>query len=192
MSDAPLRQTHYTIEEYLDLEQHAATKHEYADGTIYAMAGGTPAHAQLAANVIIQLGPQLKRSGCAVFTSDLRVRSDSGLWTYPDVSVVCGPLRYAWPMADENRVTITNPSLVVEVTSDSTEDYDRGVKLTHYQQTPSVQTVLFVSHRVPRLTAHDRGRSLWRLVREAGTGDVLELGSGVTLAVDDVYAGVDL
>src|SRR4249920_1058519 len=84
------RQLHYTLEEYLALEEESSVRHEYLDGEIYAMAGGTPDHAAIAAVVIGLLRPQLPR-GCRVFTSDLRVRIPStGLSTYPDISVVCG------------------------------------------------------------------------------------------------------
>src|SRR4051812_18549083 len=89
----PARLAHYTYDEYRRFEAAANTKHEYLDGQILAMAGGTPEHAGLAAAVIEQLGPQLGGGPCQSFTSDLRIRVlATGLATYPDVTIVCGEL----------------------------------------------------------------------------------------------------
>src|SRR5690242_19737220 len=110
------------------------------------MAGGTPEHAALAMAVGAQLNNQLKGSKCRVFSSDLRIRVQSSvLATYPDVTVVCGPTE----RDPENAVTVTNPKLVVEVTSSSTEDYDRGAKLQQFQTIPSLVAIVIVSHRKP-------------------------------------------
>lgn len=198
------RHLHYTLAEYLALETASAVRHEYLDGEIYAMAGGTPAHAVRAAAVIALLRAALAGRGCVVATSDLRVRIvETGLSTYPDVTVVCGGLR----MAADDPMAVTNPALVVEVTSDSTEEYDRGAKLAHYQQAASVRAVLIVSHRARHLTLYRRshdfdpfgfdpvgggdGSDLWRVsvVTDRGRLD-LDLGDGRTcaLTVEDVYA----
>ena len=147
------------------------------------MAGGSPDHAALAAAVIHLLRAQLP-PGCRVFTSDLRVRIPAtGLSTYPDVAVVCGrTLR-----ASDDALAVTNPVLLVEVTSPSTEDYDRGEKLRHYTHLPSVREVLIVSHREPRLTLHRREGSGW-IVLEAQQHDTIVLESVASrLLVDDVY-----
>jgi len=182
MSTSP-RRVHYTYAQYLALEDESPIRHEYLGGEIYAMAGGSPDHAALAAAVIGLLRGGLP-PGCRVFTSDLRVRvKESGLSTYPDAAVVCGrTLR-----ADDDPLAVVNPVLLVEVTSASTEDYDRGEKLRHYERLPSLREVLFVSHRRPELTLHRRGDAGWsRLV--AGPRESLELTSvAARLAVDDVY-----
>ena len=92
-------------------------------------------------------------AGCLVYTSNLRVRVPaSGLSTYPDVSVICGPVQ----RADDDPLAVVNPVLLVEITSHSTEDYDRGEKLRHYQQLPTLREVMFVSHRRPHLVVHRR------------------------------------
>jgi len=159
-------------------------RHEFIDGDIYAMAGGTPTHAALAATVIRLVGAQLP-FGCRAYSSDLRVRvPETGLSTYPDVSVVCGKtLR-----ASDDPVAVTNPVLVIEVTSPSTEDYDRGEKVTHYQRLSSVKEVLLVSHRTPSLVLHRRGPDGGWSSIEGAAGQVLDLVSvGARLAVDDVY-----
>ncbi len=177
------RRLHYTYTEYLQLEEDSPIKHEYLNGEIYAMAGGTPDHAALAAVVIRILGGQLK-AGCRAYTSDLRVRiAATGLSTYPDVAVVCGPTE----RASDDRLAVVNPVLLVEVTSPSTEDYDRGEKLRHYQQLPSVREVLIVSHREPRLALHRREGESWRVL-SAGRGETVTLDSiGGGIAVDEVY-----
>jgi Uma2 family endonuclease len=176
------RRLHYTYEQYLSLEEGSSVRHEYLDGEIYAMAGGTPGHAVLAATVIRLLGPL--PAGCRAATSDLRVRIPStGLSTYPDVAVICGRTE----RAADDRLAVVNPVLLVEITSESTEDYDRGDKLRHYQELPSVQEVLFVSHREPRLTLHRRTDTGWVVV-DAHEGQTVTLaGLQVSLTVDDVY-----
>jgi Uma2 family endonuclease len=174
----------YSYAEYVILEESSSVRHEFADGEIYAMAGGTPTHAALAATIIRLVGAQLP-FGCRTYSSDLRVRvPETGLSTYPDVTVVCGhTIR-----ATDDPVAVMNPVLVVEVTSPSSEDYDRGEKLTHYQRLTSVKEVLLVSHRRPALLLHRRGPDGGWSTIEAVAGQTLELSSvGARLSVDDVY-----
>lgn len=135
----------------------SALKLEYCDGVIYALAGGTRAHAELSAAVIIALHRVLPKS-CRVSTSDMKVRIDaSDLSTFPDVSVICGePF-----MSSLDANALSNPTLLVEVTSKGTEDYDRGDKLSHYKQLPSLQVVLFVSHRTRTVTRVQRTPAGW-------------------------------
>ena len=137
-------EVHYTYAEYLALEQSSNVKHEYLGGQIYAMAGGTPTHAALAAAMVGLIFGQLD-NGCRAFSSDLRVRVEkTGLATYPDVTVVCGPQQHA----TDDQDAVTNPVLIAEVLSKSTEAYDRGEKFEHYQQIPSlVQYVLVAQDR---------------------------------------------
>lgn len=144
----------------------SALKLEYCDGVIYALAGGTRAHAELSAAVIIALHRVLPKS-CRVSTSDMKVRIDaSDLSTFPDVSVICGePF-----MSSLDANALSNPTLLVEVTSKGTEDYDRGDKLSHYKQLPSLQVVLFVSHRTP-CSAHPRGLGRKRVPSGRGRDD---------------------
>jgi Uma2 family endonuclease len=176
---------HYTYAEYLSLEDESQIRHEYLDGEIYAMAGGTPDHAALAAALLLVLGRQLPR-GCRAFTSDLRVRiSATGLTTYPDGAVVCGGSQ----RAPDDPIAVSNPLILVEVTSNSSEDYDRGDKLRHYQAIPSAKEILIVSHREPRIALHRRGEGGWTSF-EAVAGESVPLESiGGTVRVDDVYAG---
>jgi Uma2 family endonuclease len=179
------RNAHYTYAEYLTLEEESSVRHEYLDGEIYAMAGGTPDHAALAAAVIGLLRNGIPVS-CRVFTSDLRIRTESGLSTYPDGAVVCGKtLR-----APDDPIAVTNPVALVEVTSPSTEDYDWGEKLRHLKSLSSLREVLIVSHREPRITIHRRTESGPWAMTEAHAGDSVTLESVATsLSVDDVYRG---
>lgn len=181
------RRLHYSYEDYLRTLERSEFKLEYCDGVIYAMAGGTPVHAELAAAVIRALA-QLPTT-CHVYSSALKIRVDaSDLSTFPDVTVVCGQREVA--KIDANAVT--NPTVLVEVTSRSTEDYDRGDKLSHYKQLPSLRAVLFVSHREQRVTLVQRAKRGWQ-ERDFRAGEIVEVDEPrVRFAVDDLYAQVTL
>src|SRR5258708_5764829 len=118
-----------SVEEYLALEEAADHKSEYFDGQIFAMAGGEPEHNLISGNVLGELRSQLEAGPCRVYPSDQRVKNlDTGLYTYPDVTVVCEE-----PLFEETAPrTLLNPTLIVEVLSESTEAYDRGGKFAHY------------------------------------------------------------
>jgi len=180
------RRLHHSYQDYLVLERESPVKHEYCDGEIYAMAGGTPEHAALAAKVIALLERGL--AGCHVMTSDLKVRIEStDLTTYPDASVICGPLE----RSSQDANAVINPVLLVEVTSTSTEDYDRGEKLSHYRQIPTVRTILILSHREARITAVRRESDGWRTT-EHRAGETVRLSSpAAVLEVDEVYRALD-
>lgn len=172
--------------DYLELEARSDTKHEYLDGTIWAMAGGTLEHGELAMKVGRLLGNALDGTPCRIYSSDVRVRiADINVAVYPDVSVVCGRVQ----RAEDDANALVNPVLVVEVLSDSTEAYDRGKKAAYYRSIPSLREYLLVSQTDQRLEVQRRcdDRDAWELV-EAGPGHAIELTSvGVTLHVDEVY-----
>lgn len=152
------RRLHHTYEEYLAALEVSELRLEYLDGEIFAMAGGSPEHGMIAARVIQALGRSLPER-CRVLTSDVRIRiEETGLSTFPDVSVVCGDLE----RSPGDRNAVTNPCLVVEVLSPSTEDYDRGEKLRHYQAIPSLRAVLLVAQGEPRVTLVERVADGWR------------------------------
>ncbi len=181
------KRLHYSYEEYQGLLARSDFKLEYCDGVIYAMAGGTIAHAELSAAAIRILARVLPE--CRVFTSDLKVRIEAtDLSTFPDVSVLCGKLERSTLDAE----ALTNPTLLVEVTSKSTEDYDRGDKLSHYKQLPSVRAILIVSHRSQRVTIVERSGGGW-VEREARSGEVVRLiVPGLEFPVDELYSGITL
>lgn len=182
---APAPRHRYTFRDYLELEEVAGVRHEFFDGEIYAMAGGTPEHAAMAAAVTTILGRQLDRASCRVYSSDLRLRVlATGLATYPDVTVVCGPSE-----RDPHSPThVTNPKVLVEVSSNSTADYDRGEKLQHYQRIPSLEAIVLVDHASERIDLWTREGQAWR-VRSFAAGEVVPLDTvGATVPVDEVYA----
>jgi Uma2 family endonuclease len=131
-----------TAAEYLALERKAEYKSEYFGGEMFAMAGGTGPHANLAANLIGTLYARLAGKGCHTYTSDMKVRTGaSGLHTYPDVSVVCGSPKFA----DDRCDVLVNPKLIIEVLSESTEAKDRGFKFQQYKRIESLHEYVLVS-----------------------------------------------
>ncbi len=179
----------YTYAEYLAFEQTSNVKHEYLDGEIYAMAGGTPAHAALAMAIGGLLFPQLRGGKCRLYSSDLRVRVlATGLTTYPDVSIVCGAVEYD----PESATTVVNPTVVFEVLSDSTEDYDRGEKLDHYRRVPSLAAVVLVSSKARDVQIWKRTDDDWTQVRYLSGDDVDLPTISARIGVDPLYdaAGV--
>jgi Uma2 family endonuclease len=188
MSAAMSRVAHpvfYTFAEYIRLEEDSSIKHEYLGGQIYAMAGGTIDHAALAAALLMRIGNALEGRPCRAYTSDLRIRvRKTGLATYPDASVVCGPVE----SDPESKHTVTNPVLLVEVTSKSTEQYDRTEKLDHYREIASLRECVLVSHRERAIEVHRRDEAGRWTVAVAREGEKAELASvGCVLDVTALY-----
>jgi Uma2 family endonuclease len=179
---------HYGYDEYLRLLEENDVKLEYCDGNIYAMAGGTVAHARLCGSMIRLLARVLPR-GCEAIPSDAKVRIEAtDLSTFPDVTVVCGEIH----TSEIDPHAIVNPSILVEVTSRSTEEYDRGDKLGHYKQLASLRATLFVSHRERRVTIVERTADGWKETERRG-GETVTLETPATsFAVDDLYAEIAL
>lgn len=180
----------YTYEAYLEHESGSNVKHEFLDGEIYAMAGGSRQHTALAVAVSAFLHQELRHKPCVVYSSDLKVRVlATGLATYPDVTVICGP-------AEEDplsRHVVLNPTLVVEVTSYSTEEWDRGDKLDHYRKIPALMGCLLVSHRERKLELVCRQPDGSWIERAAGPAEALSLPFlDCALSVDEIYRNVDL
>lgn len=175
----------YTYAEYLALERRTDQRHEYFDGEMFLMAGGTPRHAKVLSNANVALGAALGDRPCQAFSSDLKIRMPAtGLATYPDLSVICGPLE----RHPEDRNVATNPTLIVEVLSESTEVWDRTRKFFHYQQLPSLRHYLLVSHDEPRVEHYERAEAGAWTYRVFGPGDVVPLSIlGISLPVDALY-----
>jgi Uma2 family endonuclease len=181
-----LARQHFSFAEYVALEAMSTVKHEFLDSEVWAMAGGSPEHAAIAGNVISLLTIALRGKRCRVYTSDLRIRvAATGLGTYPDASVICDEVEL--DPADPKGHTATNPLILVEVMSPSTQDYDRGEKLDHYKRIPSVREILLVS-------AEGRSVVLWQKDGQNWTstlhrqGDDIALDSvSCTIAVDGVF-----
>jgi Uma2 family endonuclease len=181
----PARLPHYTYADYRRFEEATNAKHEYLHGQILAMAGGTPEHAALASALIGLFERQLAGGPCYSFSSDLRVRvRATGLATYPDVTVICGDLERD---PDDPNAAV-NPTVLVEVLSPSTEEYDRGEKTAHYRTIPSLREYLLVSHRERRIERWSRnGTEDWEL-QNAGRGEIVQVSAlGIDVEVDAVY-----
>jgi Uma2 family endonuclease len=175
----------YTYAEYLAFEASSNVKHEFLDGQIYAMAGGTPDHAALASALTGLLFPALRRGRCRAYDSDLRVRVPAtGLTTYPDLTVVCGPREHD----ARDPQAVTNPTLIVEVLSRSTEAYDRGEKFEHYKSLPSLRQYVLVSYRDRSVEVWTRGDGDGWTSILAREGEVSELACvGARLDVRELY-----
>ena len=184
-TEVPYALHQYSYEEYLAYERASELKHEYISGEIVAMAGGSRRHSALAANVTIALGAT-RPAGCTVFQSDLRIRVlATGVATYPDVSMVCGPTEV--DPADPSGETIVNPSLLVEVLSASTEQVDRVYKWQQYQRIPSLQEYVLVSQASPRVEIYRRlSVDRWEYL-DVQEG-MVKLSTGSTLDLAMLYA----
>jgi len=182
---------HLSPQEYLAGERQASSKSEYLNGDVFAMAGASARHVLIATNVVRELGTQLKGKDCRVYSADLRVKvSATGLYTYPDVAVVCGHLLFD----DEQQDTLLNPTLLAEVLSESTKDYDRGGKFEHYRTLGSLQEYVLIAQDRPHVEHYLRqpdGR--WLLEETNRLNDSVTLPSiSCTLALAEIYDKADL
>ena len=179
-----------TYEEYLALERTTGLKHEWVDGVAYAMAGGTPAHSRLSAQMIGELIRVIGDDPCGVHTSDLKIRPERIRFaSYPDVAVVCDEVQ----THPDDRNAVLNPTVLVEVLSDSTETWDRTGKFRRYRALATLRDYVLVSQHERRIEVYSRrDDGVWEL-REAGEGESLPLSAfGRSLEVDRVYRGVPL
>jgi len=180
---------HYTVDEYFYVETTSDIKHEYFDGEIFAMAGGSRDHDRISRNVLAHLHQQLTGSLCEAFTSNMRIRTPSGLYTYPDASVVCGAPDIVRIQGTD---TIGNPVVLVEVLSESTGEYDRGQKFDLYRSIPALrdyvlidQSCVQVEHR--RLAPNGEWVSDFRTSLDES---IHLVGVDLDLPLSGIYAGV--
>lgn len=183
----PKRST-ITIEEYLQIDQTSTqVRYEYIDGHISMMAGGSPNHAKISANVIGSLGSLLADNSCSVYTSDARVRLSETRYVYPDVTVSCDE------RDQEQEDTLQYPCVVVEVLSPSTEARDRGLKLTYYQRCPSVQEYVLMDTQRQWVEVYRQEKNVFWSYHTFGPSDEVELASlGIRFAVATLYRKVSL
>jgi len=188
MASAALK-THYTPSQYLALERDAEFKSEYYDGFITAMAGVSPEHNQIAGNIFRKLGNQLEDRECRAYISDVRLCvSSTGLYTYPDVMVVCGEALF---QKIEGVETLLNPTMIVEVLSPTTESYDRDAKFAHYRQLPSLKEYVLVSQDKVLVERYTRQGDDWVLSEFKRLADTLQLPSiDCTVPLREIYAKV--
>lgn len=183
-----LANRYFTPEEYLKLEREAPYKSEYYEGVIYAMAGARRAHNLIATNTIRELSQGVRSRPCEVYGSDMRVRTGSGLYAYPDAIVVCGKPE----LLDEAQDTLLNPLVLVEVLSQSTEAYDRGKKFELYRSIPSFREyILLASDRIHADLYVREAKGQWLLTSVGNLSDELFIESiGCRLHLADLYEKV--
>jgi Uma2 family endonuclease len=182
----------YTVSEYLRRERTALEKHEYRDGEILLMAGGSPDHSLVVANVISEIHARLKGKNCHVYDSNLRVKIPrTVLYTYPDATVICGPR--VFDPSDEENQTVTNPRVIIEVLSPTTEAYDRGEKFDRYRQIESFEQYVLVITTSPRIEVFLRqAEGLWLLAVYSGLDAIAKLNAiDIDLPLSEVYLGVE-
>ena len=180
-----------TAAEYLALERQAEFKSEYLDGEVFAMTGASRRHNLICLNIGAELRTQLKQRPCEVYVSDMRVKtSATGLYTYPDIVVVCGTPTFEDAEVD----TLVNPVLLAEVLSKTTQDYDRGGKFEHYRTLDSLQEYLLVAQHACHLTHYVRQPdNAWLLTETRNIDDAMYLPFiDCRLVLTEVYAKVNL
>jgi Uma2 family endonuclease len=178
--------TFFTPEEYLELERKAEYKSEYYKGQIFAMSGVSRWHDWIETQLSFLIYRHLREKRCMMFSDSVRVLAvASGLYTYPDISVACEKPQFAGPHVD----TLTNPTLLVEILSPSTENYDRGNKAKLYREIPSLRELLIVSQDTYEVELYRRqGDGSWSLIEAKGLAAAIELQSiGYTLQLGELY-----
>jgi Uma2 family endonuclease len=184
----PYGRRKYTVEEYLVFEAGTPEKHEYFNGEIFAMAGAKMDHDRILTNMIVHLGHKLRGGGCQTFTGDFRVFVEANeLFTYPDLSIVCGkPLT-----RDDDEMHLMNPTVLIEVLSPSTKDYDRGDKFRLYQELPSLQEYILVDSKSVLLEQFVKNAAGdWIARRHSRLTDVVRMETtGAELALEEIYEG---
>ncbi len=170
-------------EDYLAIERDAEHKSEYVDGEAVAMAGASYVHNLIVANVVGALWGRLRGTPCAVMPSDLKVKASSKVY-YPDVTVLCGEPRFL----DDEQDVLLNPTLIVEVLSESTKNFDRGEKFMRYRLVESLQDYVLIAQSETHVEHFRRDKDLWVLAETRDPGDHLVIESiGCELLLADVY-----
>jgi Uma2 family endonuclease len=174
-----------SAEDYLAWEREQDVKHEFFHGEVFAMSGGSTRHNALAVALGGELRAALKSRGCVVLSSDQRLAfPPNERYVYPDVTVVCGPREYQAGTTD----VLTNPSVLVEVLSTSTEEYDRGLKWAGYQRIASLTDYVLVSQAEIRVEHFRRDGQRW-IYRTLGAGERLVVATGIEVSIDSIYDG---
>lgn len=194
----PESQLGCTVEEYLARERQSEERHEFLDGVMYAMAGESPEHGIITVNLVAGLHSRLSGGPCQTSSKDTKVwcgpfplppKATKGLFAYPDLVIVCGERRYH----DDLRDVLLNPTLIVEVLSETTKDYDRGEKFERYRTClPTLAEYVLVHQTQPRIEHHQKqATGQWLLTTIDGLESALELPAlAVSLTLREVYQGI--
>lgn len=188
MSIQQLKKSSYTFEEYLALEEQATEKHEYHNGDIFAMSGGTWNHSVISSNVGTALNNAIDKAdkACTVANSDIKIFLEAyNHGVYPDAMAICEEEKYH----TDNQTVITNPMLIIEVLSKSTKNYDKGEKFEKYRSLPSFKEYMLVWQTIPKVqTWYKEEESLWRISSAFGLDNSIFLYSiGCDIALKDIY-----
>jgi Uma2 family endonuclease len=182
--------TKLTPKDYLEFERKSEIKHEYFKGEIFAMSGAKRNHNKIVGNLSGLIWQHLKGENCEFYPSDMRVFvPQTGLYTYPDLVVVCGEPQFQDDVFD----TLLNPVLLIEVLSDSTESYDRGKKFQHYRSIESLEEYVLVSQNEARIEKYVKhGDGFWLLSEAVGTESKIEFSSiKCLISLAEVYDKID-
>ncbi len=184
----PARKARLTPEEYLAIERAAEFKSEFYDGQMDAMSGASYEHSLINANLLANLGNQLRGGPCRALVNDLRTALTQGNYAYPDLVVVCGKPQFI----DDQFDTVTNPSVIIEVLSPSTQKWDRGGKFAHYQRIATLQHYVLIGQDAPTVERRDRQTDgSWLATEIAWRDGVLTLDSiGAAVPLREVYLDV--
>ncbi len=179
----------WTVEEYLAYEEEIQIRHEFIDGEIYAMSGGSSKHSSIIVNLTMTLGGLLRGSTCRLYSSDLRVKVSADKYLYPDLSVVCGKSLFS----DKGETMLLNPVVIIEVTSPSSKSYDKGLKAEFYQSLLSLQAYLVVDQDRPYATLQLRREHFWATYKFDQLDDIIPLDVlDCELPLSEVYDGIEL
>lgn len=194
MSAAHKFQPIISPEEYLAFERNAEFKHEYFDGQVYAMAGTSSRHNRICRNMIVELDRLLRGSSCEPYFADIRTKLESG-YTYPDVVIACNPT-----FEDDALETLTNPVVIIEVLSASTENYDRTKKFDRYRSIPTLREYVLIAQAQPRIERFSRidnpnvppERTLWAFEAWTGLeGRITMEAIACVLDIAEIYRGIE-
>ncbi len=186
----PKQLSYFTPQEYLNIERESEIRHEYLDGCVYAMAGESPDHSTICFNLAVIIGTQLRGKPCQGFSPNMKVRTDpSDLFSYPDLTVVCGEPVYH----DNRRDVLLNPTVIFEVLSPSTEKYDRGDKFRRYRENiPSLTDYVLVSQSTPKIEHYTKQENdEWVKVEVSGLENELNIASiDCRIPLSEVYENI--
>jgi Uma2 family endonuclease len=188
----------YTVEQYLEMERASEERHEYIDGYVYKMAGESPEHSTINANLIAILVAQLRGKSCRAFSPNMKLRSgpfikeqktNKGMFSYADVSIVCGEPQFH----DKFRDILLNPTAIIEILSESTERYDQGEKFRRYRtHIPSLQDYAMVFQTLPLIQVYSRRPDGWLMTDAMGLEGAIRVPSiDCYLSMSEVYDRVE-
>lgn len=191
VEEPALKYNYISPEEYLERERAAADKHEYYDGEIYAMSGASANHNVVYANTFGEIFYRLKGKDCRPFGSDLRIHIPKNtLYTYPDISIICGELK----LTDDKFDTVTNPTVIIEILSQSTRNYDRIEKFSLYRDIETLQEYILMDSQKIHIEKYIRNAdNTWQLTDYNSIQDTLRISTvNISLPMEDIYQGLSI